>query len=178
MPFYNFVKCLVKGDLSYIGGRGKDRKKAWENIFNEYLSLSENTSTKHYLSILKDIHTITARLIIIETIVNSLMLKYHPGLVKQLQAFGFRSAYLEGDGLAAELEKTIAQCKMQLVTLHQRKQELAGMEQVKGKEATERDYELQLSEMSKFQGYHINSKNITVSEYCAIMSRFKEQNKA
>lgn len=179
LPFYNFIKCLINNDYKYLRGDPKARKKAWECIFDEYIVIAADKSTSQYVSILKDINTISNKLLIVETLVNSLAIQYNPYHIKQLGGLGFRFIYANDETLKADLEGTISQCRMQLVTLQQRKQELASLERskVKSKGATENDYWLQLSELSKFQAYHLNPKIITVSEYCAILCRFREANK-
>lgn len=172
-----FIKAIVQNDYSGLIKSGKPPegalRSAWETLFDEYLSLSGDSHISTLLALLKEIAILTNKLTLIEMIVQQLAVKHNPGLAEQLRKLGFRFQYEDNENLMRELELTITQSKAHLLTLNQNKAELEELRANQGSAATEMDYEMQLSELSKFQGYELDPDKVTVSRYCAILKRFK-----
>lgn len=175
-----FIQAIVKQDLTGLikaGSPTPDQlQMAWETIFDEYLTLSGDTKIKQILSLQKDVVVLANKIKIIEFVVAQLRAGYHQRFADQLKSLGFRFQYNNGPDLGKELDITLVQTKALQVQLNQ---SLAEIEELKPKEseaATEMDYDIELTELSKFQGYTIDPDKITVTRYCAIVKRFKIQN--
>lgn len=172
-----FIQCIVKGDNSGLVKQGKpcteQLTSAWEKLFNEYISLSGDTSVKKLLSLLKEIAILSNRLMLIEILVNQIANDHHPDLADQLKKMGFRFNYENGENLQRELELTVAQSKTQLIQLNQAKAELEEMRSTDNRKATEQDFEMQISAIEEFKGVAIDIDNYTVSRYCADVNRMK-----
>jgi hypothetical protein len=172
-----FIAAIVHHDLTCLIKSGKplqaELETAWDKIFNEYLTISGDSQIQQILALLKEIAIITNKLTLIEIIVNQMAIKHNPGLADQLRSLGFRFQYNDDENLLRELELTITQSKAHLLTLQQNKAELEELRKNEGGAATEMDYEMQLSELSKFQGFQLDPDKLTVSAYCAILKRFK-----
>jgi hypothetical protein len=74
-----------------------------------------------------------------------------------------------------DLKLTITQSKSLVVRFNDLNTDLERISKSEKSEAN--DYDAILSELSKYQGYRLDPKQITVSEFCAIVKRFKKDNK-
>jgi hypothetical protein len=175
-----FIKAIVKQDYSGLIKKGSPKAEelalAWQKVLDEYLTISGDTNISTVLALLKEIEILSNKITLIEFVVSQMAQNYHQGFAEQLHAMGFRFKYEDGPELMRELELTIVQSKSLLVQLNQSKAELAELRGDDGKAATEMDYEMQLSELGKFQGYSLNPDKLTVTAYCAILKRFKIHN--
>lgn len=175
-----FIKAIIKQDYSGLIKTGSpapiDVVVAWEKIFDEYLTISDDTHIRQLLALMKDVAILTNKISLIEFIVQKMAEKHHEGFAEQLRAMGFRFQYEDGPQLKRELEITIVQSKSLLLQLNQSKSELEELRNGEGKAASEMDYLIQLSELGKFQGYALDPDKLTVTAYCAILKRFKIYN--
>ena len=150
---------------------------AWEKIYNEYIELSKDRAQGYLLSCFKDISFYGNKLYLIETIVNQLMIQRSQALIDELHAMGFRMQYdvFGSERYMFELRNTVTQSKQLIFRLNQRKLDL---EQLKKNDGGKKDneYDFLLTELGKFQGYRIDPHTTTVSEFCAIVNRFKTAN--
>lgn len=176
MPLYNFIKILVSNDLSYIGkGTQAQLEEAWENIFSEYMSLSKDGTQNHLLGVIKEIAILENKLFLIQTIVDELSKEWNEALAKCLNALGFRYKYTL-ETLEKDLKLTVTNAKSLILRLDQRKNDLKAL-QSGSSSPTESDFDALLIELSKFMGYRINTKEVTISEFIALQNNYKAANK-
>lgn len=161
-----FVKCLVCGDTSLVGG-----EQAWETIFQEYLTLSGDSSISQLLTLLKSIAVLTYRIELIEILVNEMAVRPIPDIAARLQKMGFRFPYT--DNLERDLQGTVNQARTELLRLQQDQKELEDLRKTDGKAATEQDYEMQYSAIEQFKGVSIDPDTYMVARYAADMRRMK-----
>lgn len=171
LPMAKFVKCIVKSEYDVVGG-----EDAWNKIFDEYLTLSDDGSISQLLALLKSIAILTNKIQLVETIVNTMANKPIPELADQLRAMGFRFSY--GENLQQDLQATINQAKSWLLKLQQDQKELEELRKSDGKAATEQDYEMQYSAIEQFKGVGIDPEKYTVGRYIADIKRMKLQSQA
>lgn len=69
------------------------------------------------------------------------------------------------------IELTLKQNKGLTIKLREKETELANLQKQKGESGNMDEL---LSELSKFQGYHINTETVTVSRFVAMVNRFKK----
>lgn len=180
LPLYNFIKILTNKDYRNLIRFGYPSKtelsRAWELIFSEYNNISENKQSTYLLTLLREYYSIPNKLAIIQTIVDNLALRHDPDLVSCLRALGFRHKYEPGDGLLNDLKITVTQAKGLMLKYRALYDDLERLQQ-KSKDAEPNDYDLILAQLSKWQGFRIDTKKTTVSEFVAIVKLFKEDNK-
>lgn len=163
LPMYYFIKAVCTGDISRI--------ENWEEIYSEYALLSKDTHQLHLLAVLKDISVLTNKIILIEAIVQQLAIRYNDELATILASNGFpikQSEHYERD-----LRMIITRAKAMLIRKNDRLKELEGIQSKKGDAVKESDYDAVMVELSKFMGYRLDTHIVTVSEYCAIMNKYK-----
>lgn len=148
---------------------------AWDTLFSEFTVLSESKQSNYLLSLLKEYYAIPNKITIIETIVNALRDRYDPELIRLLRTLGFRHKYDPHGDYIRDLQLTITQSKSLVVRWNDLNTDLKNATEGEKQEAN--DYDMILSELSKYQGYRLDPKSITVSEFCAIVKRFKKENK-
>ncbi|MHB9057110.1 MAG: hypothetical protein ACYC2P_13350 [Paludibacteraceae bacterium] len=179
LSLYLFVKVLTTGEHKWLiksGNPTKEQlKEAWEQIFDEYSRLSENKQQNYLLNLLREYYSIPNKLTIIQTIVDNLALRYDPNLIALLRQMGFRHSY-SPETFVNDLKLTVTQAKGLILKYKSLYEDLEKLQKQDNK-VEPNDYDLILSELSKYQGYRLDPKTITVSEFCAIVKRFKLDNK-
>lgn len=179
LSLYLFVKVLTTSETKWLikSGKPTDKqlKEAWDKIFAEYSLLSENKQQNYLLNLLREYYTIPNRLAIIQTIVDNLAIKYDEDLINLLRQLGFRHSYTP-DTMSKDLQLTVTQSKGLILKHRALYDDLERLQSTSTK-AESNDYDIILSELSKYQGYRLDPKQITVSEFCAIVKNFKRDNK-
>jgi hypothetical protein len=173
------VAC--NNDLKWLIIHGEPTQEqltdAWDNIFTEYSDICPTTNSTYIVQITREIKHLETKIAIIQAIIDRFKISYMPELVLILNEYGFYYDFTP-ETMLSDLQSVIAECSMFVVQKGVKEGELKRFfEGQKGEWASENDYDETLSELSKFQGYHLKSKELTVSEFCAIFNRFKRQNK-
>jgi len=123
---------------------------------------------------LREYYSIPNKIQIIETIVQSLANYYDPAMIALLRQLGFRHKY-EPETLSRDLQLTITQSKSLVVRWNDLFTDL--QKATSGDKSEPNDYDLILAELSKYMGYRLDPKIIMVSKFCAIVKKFKKENK-
>lgn len=181
MPLYNFIKIACTNDLNWLVIEGTptqlELENAWEAVFTEYSDLSPTPNTTYIVQVTREIRHLETKIAIIQAIIDRFKISYLPELVPILNEYGFYYDFTP-ETMLSDLQMVIAECSQFVVQKGVKEGELKRFfEGQRGDPAKENDYDEVLSELSKFQGYHLKSKELTVSEFCAIFNRFKRQNK-
>lgn len=180
LPLFNFIKAVTTGDLVWLvksGHPSNERlEKAWHEISNEYSELSDSKQASYLLTLLKDFHSLPLKIEIIQAIVDRMRINHDPELAKRLNRLGFRFSYAPGDSLKRELDLTITQAKSLVVKYENTKANLQKLNS-EGEPAQQSDFDDLLAELSKYMGYRLDPKSMSVSEFCAIVKKFKRENK-
>lgn len=179
LPYYNFIKIAVSGNLTHlaISGRVSPQQltEAWQNIQEEYTNLSKDETAIHRLETLKQLYEINGKLVIIEAIVQALnrgVGELKPAFIQELRKQGFGYKYT-ADTMGGDLKRTISKAKSLKIQLDQLQSELKTDE---SKPATEQDYYDQLNVMSVFYKYDLDPRKITVSEFISKLAVYKQAN--
>lgn len=179
LSLFLFVKVLTTSETKWLIRSGnpstEQLKEAWEKIFDEYSELSENKQHNYLLTLLREYYAIPNKLTIIQTIVDNLAVKYDPELIAMLRQLGFRHSY-SPDTIVKDLKLTVTQSKGLILKYRALYDDLERLQTADSK-AEPNDFDLILSELSKYQGYRLDPKQIMVSEFCAIVKNFKRDNK-
>jgi hypothetical protein len=152
---------------------------AWDSIFSEFQILSDNKQSNYLLGLLREYYSIPNKITIIEAIIGSLQSRYEPELIRLLRDMGFRHKYdPESDSYARDLQLTITQSKSLVIRWNDLTSDIKRLEEGNKKNQTEAsNYDVILSELSRFQGYRLDAKVISVAEFCAVVKMFRKEAK-
>lgn len=178
LPLWNFIKIVITGDLTYLGdGTPEQLQEAWANIFMEYCDIFPSKNSIYVCQLTSEIEHLRTKLEVIQAIIDALSIQYIPDLVLELIDYGFNYPFTP-ETMLEDLQGVIAESKMFVVQKGVKEGEYKRfLESQKGDPAKESDYDEILSELSKFQGYHLKSKDLSVSEFVAIFNRYNKQAK-
>lgn len=180
-PMIIFIKVNITKDLSHLIISGlpthEQLSETWDKIKMEYADLSKDTSQSYLLNLMTNIDVLDKKLVIIQSIVDSLALKRNEEMIKILQEellFPFQY-----EDLKTDLDKTILKAKFDLMQLRRLEGECKIFieENKNNREITEQDYQDQFIALSKWMGVKYTMKNTSISEYIALVNRFNIENK-
>lgn len=180
LPLYNFVKIVVRDELRFLNINRlnfdvtEDHKLAWTDLLQEYTGLSKDNKQFHILDLLKVITKSNLTVDLIQHIVEFLANDFDKDMITILRSLGFAYKYdPNSDTYDSDLKKTISQAKAIIVKKNIAEKELEDLKsESTDKKATEQDYIALLVALSKFQGYHIDWKKVSVSEYVETLNSF------
>lgn len=180
LPLWNFIQVIVTNSLTPLirNGNPTDQQlaEAWNNIFTEYCDIYTSTNQTYVLQIQREIRYIESKLDIIQICIDRLKISYYEPAIAELREYGFDYPYTP-DTMFEDLQNTVAEAQYLVVQKGVKEGEYAKYLAENAKEEVkETDYDDILSELSKFQGYHLRSKDLSVREYVSIFNRYKKQN--
>jgi len=179
IPLYNFIKVLSTKDFKYLVISGKPKKlgQVWEKILNEYIELTGNEKQTQMLAVMKEVAFLGNKIFLIKSIEYSLRVQYSEDLVGQLKKNGFNISLdvKNYEQYNKQLDLLLTRLKSTISIYESKAQELKDMQEIK---ESDRDLESQytgwLADLSKFQGYRLDPKEITVTEFASILDSFKK----
>lgn len=176
LPLSRFIDVLVKGDLKRLikfGFANKNSLKTiWDNIFIEYTDLTKNSTHQHLLTTVKEYTMLSNRIEIVQMLINSLAKRRHLGIINALKKFGFHQSF-SPNSMEKDIKSVIAKVKSWVFRANKLYEELKSTEKDE-KELKKSDFSDLLIELGSYQGYRIDPDITTVSEYVAILNRFKK----
>lgn len=181
LPLYNFIKIVVHDDLSWLYAERKslfsrniELQPIWADIFSEYTTISANTRSKHVFALTKEITVINNKLMIIQNAVNFLSQNYDKRICDMLRRMGFMYQFTP-ESMDKDLKLTVSSAKRLLI---RKKEAEADYENASsGDQATtEDDFYGLIRQLSRFNGYHIDPKKTTVTEFVKDINAFNIEN--
>lgn len=182
MPLDIFIDCLVDNNFERLIKRGKANDyillSNWENIFIEYCELSGTTHFKKMLSLMREIGSLKSRLMAIDTCIYVLANKYSFYCVTTLRKLGYDykfdrnnfADYVKDIELVNNKKKTIE------LTIAQKETEYSNLLQESKDANIDRVFfDKQLIILSKWIGFSLRKREITVSEYVSILKNYTEE---
>lgn len=182
LTLVKFLDCLFDDDLGVLiisGSPSKEQlQEAWNKIYLEYCTLIQDRSYNELFEKSKEVVVLQAKISLVDSIVKNLCLAYDPVLVKMLDNLGLKSKVLpedDGDVLQSKLEAVITRARRWITQLDIKNDELQKLrkknENSKGGREVFDDY---LGNLSKFNGYYVNEREITVGRFCRDLNRMNE----
>jgi hypothetical protein len=170
LPMLNFIKITVTGDLKWLG-KCAYPEKLWESIHSEYCELSGDTQSSIAFDLAKQIHFLTNKINITNSIVNILSLRgFNEVLIAELKGMGYRLQYVD---LERDLLRTLSLSKSDHIKLDAAKEKYTKLST--GKETSEFEWYQILSALAKHrQIVSINPALISVTEYVAMDKEFRD----
>lgn len=180
LPLNIFIDCLIDEDLSGLiisGNPSKERlARTWEQIYIEYIDINQSAESLYSLRLQSEIALLSDEIQRVEEIlylISPVMLPFCLGaeseLVEVLRSYGYRQTI----DFTTEYSKVLVSIRNRLnpkkLRLDSRINELT--EYIKSKASgklTRSVFDTNLVRMSRFQGYAVRAKEITVAEYVMI----------
>lgn len=184
LPFSNFLRCLLDGDLSALIISGNpsqgDLAECWANIYYEYVSLSDDPETRYFIFLQRDITLLFNEISTVETslyLLSPVMLPFSfdhkEALVKSIKDFGYKITIDFGTDYSPALEAVQNKLAPKKQKLANKEKEILEYMQSKQGKSVDREYFTKiLIRLSKYQGYPVRINDITVSEYVALLKDY------
>lgn len=160
---------MIYGKATY-----KQINDAWEQLFTEYCELSGSPQYQRLVNLSREIGGLQSKLLSIRLCVRVLGYRYSARAVSTLKRFGYNYKFnpLDAEGYVRDLKAVMIKSRSVEIALDQSLAEYEKLlKESDGKSLTEDDFQRVLIELSKFMGFRINAKEITVSEYVAMIKR-------
>ena len=169
LMLYDFKQAYCNNKLDALGtGTDEELQQIWNEILFEYSSLFTNQNTDRIFELTKRITLMQADITYIDGAVIVLLSEHDKEIVEGLRNLGYPliDGYKEKD-----LDRIISLSKSLIFDMEDMVAEYELLTKVKeGKKQTENDFNQTVSILSKFQGYQINQRKTSVSEYCSIFN--------
>lgn len=173
-----FIACLTEGDYKQLIARKglipvkpEELKAKWLDIYQEFNETGQSAEGAAYLSLMRQRYSLKYRLELIETVIVSLTYGFNAELADSLRFLGIK-VKIRKESLMEDLKRATTAAKSivgQIVKLDK-----AIEPYVSGDGMSRSDFDEMLSVLSKFQGYRLDPKEITVLEYVNILKIFKK----
>jgi len=181
-PLDIFIDCFVNKNLMRLVKFGKASAKqineAWEDLFTDYCELLRLPQYTRMVSLTKEIGSLQSKMLCINLCIRVLSLRYSYKCVQVLKRFGYNYKFsiTDPEGYRKDLETVIKKSKSSELALDRALNEYKALFQKSSNEAPSQDvFQNNLIELSKFMGFRINPKEITVAEYVAIIKRREKE---
>ena len=188
-PLSVFIKCLETEDLSKLIIQGKpdpvDLAMAWANLFAEFIDLSQDGEQMYVLHLQRNIKLVGMEIYEIETVlyfIQPVMLPFTQDRLNELLAI------LKDYDYPHEFDVTSPDYLQSLQTIENRLasrrlqfnmmvKEFNDYAEERGLDSFDANYfTRQLARLSKFQGYNLRAKDITVLEFIVIDQEYQRVN--
>ena len=179
----DFIQCLESKEYSVLKKHKFFVPKiyleyAWSMVFEEYCIISNNTGYEEFYSIMKKLYQLDSKILAIQNAVRTLVHEYDKKCVDLLCKYGYNfNFYFENkkeyyDDLnnvllknkSAIIERERAKAKYETLSIGQ-----------KTIESVSRYFRSVLIPLSKYMGYRLDPRKITVSEFAAIASQYEKE---
>jgi hypothetical protein len=177
-PLDVFIDVLVNKHMIRLVHHGKATQcqinEAWEILFTEYCELSGSPQYLKLLNLTREIGALQTKLLTIQLCIRVIGFRNSQKCVATLRRFGYNYKFNPQDpeGYVKDLKAVITKSKSAELALDQALSSYEKMfAESNGNHLTEDHFVTVLVELSKFMGFRINPREITVSEYIAIIKR-------
>lgn len=168
-----FIDVIITGDLSHLG-RLEDPEQAWQDIYSEYVEMSQDQQSSRALTLANQISYYTNRINITNEAVGYLMQRgYVAEICDGLKQMGYRLPFSENN-LQADLNRVLSLSKSDHVKLQHATEQYNKIVKTDAAKVTKFDWYQILSALAKYrQVAVISPDNITVTEYVAMDLEFR-----
>ena len=181
-PLDAFIDALVNNNHRRLIKSGNttpaDIEIAWQNLFYQYCDLSGTKSYRQLFAINKELGQLRSRLLTVYLCLKVLSVNHEPQCVSILHKLGY--AYELNPENQEKYKKELSTIEQKSRTIEIAIQEKEAeyknaLAEFGGSQVTEEDFTKALVELSSFMGFRLNPREITVSEYLAIRSKYEKE---
>lgn len=184
LPLDIFIDCIINGNLNRLVIKGQADGTvlavAWGNIYYEYITLNQSPESEYIHKLQTDVSLLTDEITNVETCLIYLSPDYlhltsgrHQQLIDLLKYYGYKQTIdidTDYSKVLIGIQNQLAPKKMRRDT---KEKELNEYIKAKSKDTITRSYfDGLLIKLSRFQGYHVRAKDVTVTEYVALLKDF------
>lgn len=168
-----FIDVIITGDLSHLG-KLEDPEQAWQDIYSEYVEMSQDQQSTRALTLANQISYYTNRINITNEAVNYLANRgYVQSICEGLKQMGYRLPFNENN-LQADLNRVLSLSKSDHVKLQHATEQYNKIVKTDAAKVTKFDWYQILSALAKHRGVvSISPDMITVTEYIAMDLEFR-----
>lgn len=177
-PLDVFIDALVNKNLGRLVIYGKATHRqindAWELLFTEYCEISGSPQYQRLVNLSREIGGLQSKLLSIRLCVKVLGYRYSSRAISTLRRFGYNYKFNPQDpeGYLRDIKAVMTKSKSVEIALDQSLAEYDKLlKESDGKNLTEDYFQKALVELSKFMGFRVNAREVTVSEYVAMIKR-------
>lgn len=180
-PLDVFIDALVNKNLDRLVIYGKATQKqisdAWELLFTEYCEISGSPQYQRLVHLLRTIGSTRAKLLSVRACIAVLSHRYSERSVQTLRLFGYKYSFNVNDKISyandlKSLEQKIKTSELSLIQTEKEYYELLN----ESENSNDDNYFPQtLIELSKYMGFRINPREITVSEFVLMQKRMLKE---
>jgi len=152
--------------------------QAWSILFEEYCTLSRNSGYESFYEGMQKVYRLDAKLLAITCAVKALSQQYDKKCVDILNSFGYtyKFDWNNKKEYFQNLNKVIGKCKVIAVERDREKARFEALTKDSKKQDPGVDYfNTSLITLSKYMGYHLNPKEITVAEFCGMTAGYEKE---
>lgn len=185
LPLAIFIDCLINKNLRRLTKSGNPSQKeltaAWDQIYSEYCDLSGSPQFKLYMLLNKEIGVLRSKILSIRCYLE--VLRYRPSdkAISQLRAYGYAYGFDFEDKVSylKDLTQVANKTKTVELALELKTRQLDKLNaELKGEPLTEATFTDIITALSKYIGYRIDPKEITVSEFASIRKMYDQEMEA
>lgn len=187
LTLYRFIKCHCTDDLSQLKISGnvshETLESAWGVIYEQFLDGMKDTEGVHKIRLLAKINNLEFTYRLIQLCVQFLCQAYDREIIEILQKHIRVTGEFNPEdqqGYFEDLQVVLNRAQKLLVEIGNKKAEYAtlkGKEQ-KGQDATEKDFDRLIAQVSIYAKFHIDKKVIMVSEFVEYYTSMRENYEA
>lgn len=172
----NFVKILTHGELSLLITEGEpnltDLQNAWNKIYSEYCNLSQSKSYSYIFKLSKETAILRCKILAVKSALQSIVCCENDEAIDILKQCKYK---YDKENKDKSINIILSLLKTDEVRLSMKEKELQDFNksQTTDKKKNESDYTTDLMTLSKHNGYHIKSNEITVLEYITLSNQYK-----
>lgn len=168
-----FIRCLVNKEFECLIISGQhtvvEIMEAWDDVFFEYCELLKGDDSDYLLSLTKKITLLEIDISYVDGALMILEKEWDEELAQKLNSMLFKVR--QDNSESFEMCRGRLKRKLHdLSDLHDEYKKYLSTKE--GKAPTEEDFEKLLIVLSKYQGYPINSEEITVYKYIMILNNY------
>jgi len=153
-------------------------QQTWTILFEEYCTLSRNSGYEAFYEGMQKVYKLDAKLLAITCAVNALSKAYDQKCVDILRSFGYayRFNWKDKKEYTQNLNKVISKCKSIAIERDREKVRFEALAKEGKKQDPGVDYfQISLITLSKYMGYRLNPKEITVAEFCGMTAGYEKE---
>jgi len=171
-----FIECLVNKNYSCLILSGQylseELERIWTDVFYEYCDLTNSKDYQLMLKYMKSISINEAKLTVINLCLIVLSHSYNQECVDLLKKYGYNYKFDESDNesFLKDLQNVQNTSKMAVINLQNDRKQLEKITDKKQSSIKESDFDKIFISLSKYMGYPVRKRDLTVSEYCSMIN--------
>ena len=176
IPFSKYIEILINKDLNLLIIEGEatesELSNSWQTINELYIEAIGDLDTKIRIESAKEIAYLEGRIVIANSIITQLLIRYSDDLIQMLSSFGY---FITVEPNEANLDAYISQfegyLKSEILELQEKLNEIDKSDK-KNEEITKQYFEKVIVAIELTFKFQINIDIITTAKYCEYVNSY------